>query len=249
MTTIPRPAAAGLARALPDATGRTCAALHERLAARADATGMLDVAYRTVDTPVGTLLLAATPAGLVRVAYASEDHDAVLRHLADRISPRILNAPARLDDAARELDEYFGGPAAGFDLPLDWRLAAGFRRAVLQPPARHRLRPHRQLRRGRGRRRQPEGGPRRRHRLRHQPAAGRRALPPGDPLRRRASAATSAAPRPSAPCSPWRQRHEPPDHDQTTATQTPGPDRARRGPRDQPGRPGRRRRLGPTAPN
>jgi methylated-DNA-[protein]-cysteine S-methyltransferase len=111
-------------------------ALHDQLAARADTAGLLDLAYRTVDSPVGTLLLAATPAGLVRVAFASEDHDRVLAALASQISPRILNAPGRLDDAARELDEYFTGGRRHFDLPLDFRLSAGFRRAVLsQLPA------------------------------------------------------------------------------------------------------------------
>jgi methylated-DNA-[protein]-cysteine S-methyltransferase len=119
-----------LARAFPADPG-DLRRLHGRLAAAADRDGILDVAYRTVDTPVGPLLLAATETGLVRVAYASEGHDAVLETLADRISPRILNAPARLDAPARELDEYFAGRRHRFDLPLDWRLSAGFRRAVL----------------------------------------------------------------------------------------------------------------------
>ena len=119
-----------LNRAFPDPPDQL-RRLHERLAAAADRDGLLDIAYRTVDSPVGSLLLAATSAGLVRVAYASEDHDAVLRSLADRISPRILNAPARLDEPAQQLEEYFAGRRRGFDLPLDWRLAAGFRRAVL----------------------------------------------------------------------------------------------------------------------
>ena len=105
--------------------------LRVRLAAAAQRDGILDVAYRTIDSPVGPLLLAATEAGLVRIAYASEDHDAVLQALADRISPRVLNAPARLDRAARELDEYFAAQRRGFELPLDWQLSAGFRRAVL----------------------------------------------------------------------------------------------------------------------
>jgi methylated-DNA-[protein]-cysteine S-methyltransferase len=65
------------------------------------------------------------------VAYASENHDRVLQTLADKVSPRILNAPARLDEVARELDEYFAGTRRGFDVPLDWRLAAGFRSIVL----------------------------------------------------------------------------------------------------------------------
>jgi methylated-DNA-[protein]-cysteine S-methyltransferase len=105
--------------------------LRARLAVAAQRDGILDVAYRTIDSPVGPLLLAATEAGLVRIAYASEDHDAVLQALADRISPRVLNAPARLDGAARELDEYFAGQRRGFELPLDWQLSGGFRRAVL----------------------------------------------------------------------------------------------------------------------
>jgi methylated-DNA-[protein]-cysteine S-methyltransferase len=105
--------------------------LRDRLAVAAEREGILDVAYRTVDSPVGSLLLAATDTGLVRVAYASEGHDAVLQALADRISPRVLSAPGRLDAAARELDEYFAGRRRAFDLPLDWRLTAGFRRQVL----------------------------------------------------------------------------------------------------------------------
>lgn len=104
--------------------------LHARLAADAAAEGLLDVAYRTYDSPVGPLLLAATEQGLVRVAYAREGHDDVLTSLAERVSPRILASPARLDDAARELDEYFAGTRSGFDLRLDRRLSTGFRREV-----------------------------------------------------------------------------------------------------------------------
>jgi len=107
------------------------ARLRAGLAERADREGLLDVAYRVVDSPVGQLLLAATPRGLVRVAYASEGHDAVLARLADLVSPRVLRAPARLDVAARELDEYFAGLRRRFDLPLDLGLSRGFRRAVL----------------------------------------------------------------------------------------------------------------------
>jgi methylated-DNA-[protein]-cysteine S-methyltransferase len=121
---------AELAQAFPDTPDRL-AVLHERLAAAADSGGLLDVAYRTVDSPVGPLLLAGTEQGLVRIAFAGEGHDAVLQALADKISPRVLHAPARLDAAARELGEYFAGQRRGFDLPLDWRLAAGFRRTVL----------------------------------------------------------------------------------------------------------------------
>ena len=105
--------------------------LRERLVADAERDGILDIAYRTVDTPVGSLLLAATTAGLVRVVYANAGHDEALASLAEKVSPRILHAPARLDAAARQLDEYFAGRRRGFDLPLDLRLASGFRRTVL----------------------------------------------------------------------------------------------------------------------
>jgi methylated-DNA-[protein]-cysteine S-methyltransferase len=106
--------------------------LHAELTRRAQEHNLLDIAYRAVDTPVGPLLLATTPAGLVRVAYAREDFGAVLTSLADRISPRILLAPKRLDDAARQFDDYFTRRRHGFDLPLDLRLARGFRRTVLE---------------------------------------------------------------------------------------------------------------------
>jgi methylated-DNA-[protein]-cysteine S-methyltransferase len=92
---------------------------------------MLDVAYCTVDTPVGSLLLAATELGLVRVAFANEHHDTVLQQLADQISPRVLQSPTRLDGTARQLDEYFAGRRRHFEVELDWRLSKGFRSAVL----------------------------------------------------------------------------------------------------------------------
>jgi len=108
----------------------TLARLRLRLAQAAEAEGLLDIAYTTVDSPVGPLLLAATPRGLVRVAYDVEDHDRVLDTLAKRLSPRVLRAPKRLDVAARELEEYFGGRRQVFDLPLDRSLSKGFRQLV-----------------------------------------------------------------------------------------------------------------------
>lgn len=114
-----------------EATPGKLAELHARLVAAAERDGILDVAYRVIDSPVGPLLVAATERGLVRVAFASEDHDAVLENLAERISPRVLNAPARLDAVARELEEYFERRRQRFDVPLDWQLSVGFRSTVL----------------------------------------------------------------------------------------------------------------------
>jgi methylated-DNA-[protein]-cysteine S-methyltransferase len=105
--------------------------LRDSLVGAAASADLLDVAYRTIDSPVGTLLLAATEKGLVRVAFDIEDHDLVLVGLADKISPRVLLAPRRLDDATRQLLEYFDSRRMSFDLPLDFRLATGFRRSVL----------------------------------------------------------------------------------------------------------------------
>jgi methylated-DNA-[protein]-cysteine S-methyltransferase len=125
------PAVAALL-ALTDPSGPELAALHRRLGDSAAAIGILDVAYTTVDSPVGQLLLAATERGLVRVAYRREGFDAVLQTLTSRLSPRVLKAPRRLDAAARQLDEYFTGRRTGFDLPLDFSLSTGFRQRVQQ---------------------------------------------------------------------------------------------------------------------
>ena len=131
MTSTTEAGDAGLFAALPETDQDAQRRLHARLAAAASEAGILDVAYRVVDTQLGAMLLAATEVGLVRVAYAREDHDRVLDQLADRISPRVLRAPARLDAAAREIEQYLAGRRMRFDLPLDFRLSLGFRRTVL----------------------------------------------------------------------------------------------------------------------
>jgi methylated-DNA-[protein]-cysteine S-methyltransferase len=102
-----------------------------RLARRADERGLLDLAYRSIDSPYGALLLVASPVGLMRVAFALEDHDAVLTHLATTASPRLLHSAPRTDGAARQLEEYFAGQRYEFDLALDLQLAHGFRKEVV----------------------------------------------------------------------------------------------------------------------
>jgi len=106
------------------------------LAARAEAQGLLDVAYAVTDSPVGQLLLAQTPRGLVRLAYLDpESQEGVLHDLAARVSPRVLRAPAALDEVRRELDRYFAGGLRTFSVPIDWRLTRGFTRRVLERTA------------------------------------------------------------------------------------------------------------------
>jgi methylated-DNA-[protein]-cysteine S-methyltransferase len=126
----PEPLLNDLAALYTDTTGRLDL-LRERLAAAARDRDLLDIAYRTTDTPVGTLLLAATRQGLVRVAFDSEGEDAVLQSLADALSPRILRSGSQLDPVVHQLDEYFDGRRRTFDLALDWSLTRGFRSAVL----------------------------------------------------------------------------------------------------------------------
>ena len=102
----------------------------------AAAAGLLDVAYARFDSPLGTLLLAATPKGLVRIAYVDyDDEDTVLEQLAARVSPRLLAAPRKLDEPRRELDEYFAGRRRHFETPQDWQLIRGFARRVLAATA------------------------------------------------------------------------------------------------------------------
>ncbi len=132
MSTAPPPGRnEDLFASLPLTDEDTQRRLHARLVADAADAGILDVAYRIIDSPVGPLLLAATEQGLLRVAYALEDLAQVLAQLASSVSARVLRAPARTDLAARELEEYFAGQRTAFDLPLDLRLSTGFRRTVL----------------------------------------------------------------------------------------------------------------------
>src|SRR4051794_17359315 len=117
-----------------DASGPSPATL-TAVAERAEREGLVDIAYTTIDSPLGELLLAATPAGLARVAYPLNDFDAVLGDLARRLSPRVIESPARLDPARRELEEYFEGRRREFDLPLDLSATSGFSRRVLEATA------------------------------------------------------------------------------------------------------------------
>lgn len=119
-----------LLRTLSGTSSAHLSALRDRLAQQAARDELLDVAICTTDTPVGELLLAATPVGLARIAFASEDHDAVLERLSRTLGPRILTSPRVLDDVRRELDEFFDRRRTTFTIPLDWSLTTGFRRTV-----------------------------------------------------------------------------------------------------------------------
>ena len=109
--------------------------LTDALARRAQADGLLDVAFGTLDSPLGELTVFVTPRGVLRIAYPNEAGDDVIGDVAERVSPRILRAPARTDVARRELDGYFAGKRRSFDLPIDWSLVRGFANSVLRATA------------------------------------------------------------------------------------------------------------------
>jgi methylated-DNA-[protein]-cysteine S-methyltransferase len=112
------------------------AAATGRLVARAEDEGLLEVAYGSVESPFGDLLAAVTPRGLLRLSYDPRRNDAVLEEIATKVSPRVLEAPARIDPVRRELDEYFEGQRRKFELKLDWRLTRGFFQKILRATAR-----------------------------------------------------------------------------------------------------------------
>jgi methylated-DNA-[protein]-cysteine S-methyltransferase len=130
MTTRPD-ASTALLDAIPQPDLDTMLRLHARLERDASREGVLDIGYRTIDSPIGSLLLAATDVGLVRIAFEREGHDVVLARLASTVSPRVLRNARRLDAAVAQLDQYFSGQRRRFDLPIDLQLAHGFRRTVL----------------------------------------------------------------------------------------------------------------------
>ncbi len=122
-------------RQLASNSDALAAELATRFADRAAEAGLLDVAYAVTDSPFGQIKLAATPRGLVSVGLPNQDEASFLDRLVTRISPRVLENPARLDEARRELDRYFNGKLTDFDLSLDWQLTQGFRRKVLRQTA------------------------------------------------------------------------------------------------------------------
>jgi methylated-DNA-[protein]-cysteine S-methyltransferase len=122
----------------PDLLPGEAAALAARTTARAADEGIAPIVYARVDSPVGRLVAVATPRGLARIAYELENGglDSILDDVALKLSPAIVEAPARLDPVRRELEEYFEGRREDFDVTLDWSLTTGFRRRVLQQCAR-----------------------------------------------------------------------------------------------------------------
>jgi methylated-DNA-[protein]-cysteine S-methyltransferase len=125
----------GERRAARAAESERAAAAARRFADRASRDGLADIVYAPVDSPFGTLLVASTKEGLVRLAFPEEPVESVLASISRRLSPRIVSAPATLDPLRRQLDEYFSGRRREFETPLDWSLIGPFGRRVLRATA------------------------------------------------------------------------------------------------------------------
>ncbi|HXY73393.1 MAG TPA: methylated-DNA--[protein]-cysteine S-methyltransferase [Actinomycetota bacterium] len=106
-----------------------------RIGDAADAAGLVDVAYGTVDTPIGALLVAVSRRGVVRVAFEEEIDDTVIE-LSDDTSVRVLRSARGTDEVRRQVEEYFGGSRHEFDVGVDWSELHGFTRKVLRETAR-----------------------------------------------------------------------------------------------------------------
>jgi methylated-DNA-[protein]-cysteine S-methyltransferase len=125
-----------LRRALRGASaGADLDGARRRLLDRAEREGLVEVAYATVDSPFGEMLIAGTRRGLVRTGLPNTRTDDLLAELSVTVSPNILESPARLDDVRRQLDAYFEGGLDRFSVELDWRLIRGFQSEVLRATA------------------------------------------------------------------------------------------------------------------
>ena len=109
--------------------------LDERFRHAAAEEGLLDAAYDLFDSPIGALLVASSERGVCRISFNPEP-ERELDQLAAAVGTRVLRSPRRLDEARRELDEYFEGERTSFALPVDLALAGAFQRAVLEELAR-----------------------------------------------------------------------------------------------------------------
>jgi methylated-DNA-[protein]-cysteine S-methyltransferase len=110
--------------------------LADRLAGEAAGRGLLDVAVAELDSPLGRLLIAVTPRGLLRVAFEEDERDRVLSQIAREVSPRILESAGATDEARREFEEFFEADRTRFALKVDRRLIHGIAREVLRATSR-----------------------------------------------------------------------------------------------------------------
>jgi methylated-DNA-[protein]-cysteine S-methyltransferase len=103
----------------------------ERLVQRARREGLETVGYRIVDSPLGPLWIAVGPRGLLNIHYGAEPSPLELRRIVRAYGPGVLPDARRVDDVARELDQYFNGKRRDFDIAVDLSPLTPFQRKVL----------------------------------------------------------------------------------------------------------------------
>ncbi|WP_345803343.1 methylated-DNA--[protein]-cysteine S-methyltransferase [Microbacterium sp. AZCO] len=93
---------------------------------------MTDITFRVHPSPVGEILIVATPEGLVTLHPFEGPLDAELARVATMLHALPVPDDEAGGDVDRQLDEYFEGERRDFDVELDWRLVNGFRRDALE---------------------------------------------------------------------------------------------------------------------
>ncbi len=105
--------------------------LDRRFRAAAAASGDLDVHYDLLDTPVGPLLVGATDRGLCRIWFDPEP-ERFAEDVGRTHGLRVLRVAGSVDDARRQLDEYFEQRRQDFDLDVDLRVAPFHERVLAE---------------------------------------------------------------------------------------------------------------------
>jgi methylated-DNA-[protein]-cysteine S-methyltransferase len=88
------------------------------------------VYYGSIATPLGPVLAAVGPRGLVGVSFARSART-FRAGLAQRVGGAVVRADARLARVGTEVAEYLRGTRRRFDLPIDLANVSDFQRRVL----------------------------------------------------------------------------------------------------------------------
>lgn len=105
--------------------------LDRRFREAASTLGLVDIGFDVIESPIGDLLLAASDRGLASIWFDPEPEQD-LERLARIAGPRVLRSPRSVDEARRELDQYFEGKRRRFDLQVDLRALPPFTVSVLE---------------------------------------------------------------------------------------------------------------------
>ena len=90
------------------------------------------IAWGTLESPYGTLVVAASEKGLLRVTMPGEDPEIALEEIAV-LAADATEEPVLVAEPIRQLEAYFEQNLTEFELEIDWALAGnGFGADVLK---------------------------------------------------------------------------------------------------------------------